>query len=366
MEVEEILKKLIDFPTNNWEYDNNIKSFIITLFEDLDKEIINVPNTKERCFFVKLKSKKSSKKTIVFLCHMDTIVPSNTWKSKPLITSFLKNKVVGLGASDMKGSIASLIKAIRNLKAIERDIILIFTSDEETTVSDIKKLKKKLKLRDCIIIATEPTEGNIIIGQNGIIEIKITTFGKSSHASNADFLENEKNNAIYKIIQVMRKIREQEIELNKEKEGKYNVSTINMGKIYGGSAVNVMPDKCSLEVSYRLNPSIDIDSYFSKIITGFKKIDTKIKVDLLLKGYSFDSGNTDLANSVKSIIEKTIKKVDFEYGKSWSEIAELSKNNTCMIIGPGSQSQAHKADEYIDITKLNQFCQVYSDIITNV
>ncbi len=366
MEAKEILKKLIAFPTNSWKYDNSIKKFIITLFNSFDKEIINIPGTKDRCFVIKLKAKKKLKKAIAFLCHIDTVVPSDSWRSEPYKALITKNRAIGLGASDMKGSIASLIKAIGDLGTLERDVLLMFTSDEETTVADIKKLKKKIKLNNCLIIATEPTEGNITVGQKGIIEIRVTTVGVSSHASNADLSENKKNNAIYKMALIMQKIKEQELELNKQASKKYGFSTINFGKICGGSAVNVMSNKCSLEVSYRLNPSIDADKYFSQIISDFKKTDPTAKVELLLRGLSFDSGDVDSVGMIKKIIENVAGRANIEYGKSWSEVAELSRNNDCMIVGPGSPMQAHKAGEFISIAKLNQFCQIYSDIITNV
>ena len=366
MKVEEILKKLIAFPTNSWKYDNGIKNFIIDLLNSVDKEIIDVPNTKDRCFAVRIKSRKSLKKAIAFLCHLDTVVPSDTWKSNPYDALVSRTKVVGLGASDMKGSIASLLNAIINLKSIERDVILLFTSDEEATVRDIEKLKKKLGLKDYIVIATEPTEGNVIIGQKGVLELRVSTVGKSSHASEVDYLKNKRNNAIYKMIQIMQKIREQEVELSKTGSKEYGVSSVNLGKIYGGSAVNVVPDSCSLEVSYRLNPSVGIDVYFSQIVADFKKIDPDIKVDLLLRGDAFNSAKKSSVNMIKNIIKKRENKVNFGYGKSWSEVVALSKDNICMVIGPGDPLQAHKTDEFIDKAKLNQFCQVYSDIISNV
>jgi len=363
MDVEKILKKLISFPTNTQKYDNNIKSFILNLLQDFNKEIIDIPDTDERCFVVKLKAKRGSKKPIAFLCHLDTVIPSNSWAAEPYEAVISRDKVIGLGASDMKGSIASLIKAIIDLKVLERDIVLIFTSDEETTVKDIKKVKRTIKLKNSLIIATEPTSGNLIVGQKGVLEIKVSTFGKSLHASNADFFENKKNSAIYKMLQVMQEVKNQEKDFSKKVNKNYGASTINMGKIYGGSAVNVMPDKCSLELSYRLDPQVDIDAYYSQIVSRFKKIDSFMKIELLLTGGSFDSSKIASVDLIKRLVEKTQGKASFEYGKIWSEIAEISRNNICLILGPGSPLQAHQANEYIDIKSLRQFCQIYSDMI---
>lgn len=368
MKIEKILQDLIKFQTNHEQYDNGIRKYIISLLKNHKVEIISIPKTNNNSFAIKIKGKSVNKKPVGFLCHLDTINASEDWNINPYNAIVRGRSIYGLGASDMKGPIASVMRAVCESMPLERDVYLMFTSDEETSAQDVKKLYEKVKLKKSFIIAPEPTDGKIIIGQKGILEVKIEIPGKSLHASCATLKINEKFNAIYKMSKIVDFIKFQEARFQKKKfKPVKNISVVNFGRIEGGSAVNKLAEKCCLEVSYRLNDEDRIDLILKEIKNEIKKIDKNAKLEVLLIGDSFINKNMKELKKIKNIASHFLPRIKFEYGKIWSEVVEFNKNeNICVIFGPGSCVQAHKANEKIEIDRLYKLCQVYKRILKEV
>lgn len=363
MKTKIILKELIKFQTNSRKYDNRIKRYISSLFKNFNREIIEIPNTSNRCFAIKLKSNKAIRSPLIFLCHLDTVVPSASWKANPYKAIIKKNKLIGLGASDMKGAVASLIAALLDIGKLERDVTILFTSDEETNVRNIVEIKNKLKFKDSIIISTEPTGGNLIIGQKGILEVRITFFGENLHASCADIDVNKKSNAIYKMTELCSFIKKQEEEFSRRKDKRLGVSTINLGKIEGGSAVNVMADECSMEVSYRLTPNLKAKDIYSIISKEIKRIDQKGRIRILLNGDSFDSRGDKKILKLKKLLIANGENTKYKVGGAWSEVANLSQENTCVIFSLIDDTQAHKANEFVYLNNLFRAYKIFKKVI---
>ncbi len=363
MNPVQILKKLISFPTYTESYDNRIRKYLLDLLTKSQKDlkVIDIPNTKGRSFVVRKKG-NNTKNPLAFLCHMDTVPPASKWKSNPLSADLKNGKVTGLGASDMKGSIASLLSALLQNKTVKSDLFLIFTSDEETTVSDINKVKKELKLKNATIISLEPTDKEIRIGQKGILETEIIMPGKNVHASALNKKNNKKLSAIYKISEVMDFVKKQEEALGKKDNLKYGKSTINFGQINGGNAVNVSPDFCSLKIGYRLVPCFNIDKIYQELEKKTKEIDQKSKIEIMLKGNSFYQTPDKEISKIKEIagISQSRK---LTISNTWSEIAMVKESNRCLIFGPGQEKQAHTANEFIAKKDLEKFTEIYSDIL---
>ena len=300
MDAVEILKKLISFPTNTTFYDNRIKGYILSLLKNQISEVKNIPKTKNRSFVIKIRDSQAKKRPLVFLCHLDTVTPSNQWLFDPYTPTIKNSKLFGLGASDMKGSVAALLKSVLELKKINRPTYLAFTSDEETTVNDIKELTREIVFNEAIVIALEPTEGKIRVGQKGVLELRITISGVSHHASKATRRLNKKDNAIYKMGSVINYIKKYETSIfNKRYPNKV---TFNFGKIEGGIAVNCMAENCFLEISCRFDPSVSSKELYKKIKADIEKVDNTAKIKLLLLGDSFSNKNKKDINHLKNIV----------------------------------------------------------------
>jgi len=362
MNAVEILKKLVTFPTNTLVYDNGIKEFILSLLKKQAEKIITIPDTINRSFLIKLGIGQSKKRPLVFLCHLDTIIPTNQWFSNPFAPEIKGNKIFGLGTSDMKGSVAAVIKGVLGAKKINRTVYLAFTSDEESQVKDVEKLAKVIKLKNAIVVAPEPTGGNIRIGQKGVLELRITMPGESHHAARATRELNKKDNAIYKIGSVINLIKRLEATYFNQKVSRS--TTFNLGRIEGGTVVNNMADSCSLEISCRVCSSLAPKKLLDILEKGIKRIEKKATINLMLLGSPFFNDNKRDLLTLREIIKRQGQNPHVLFGKAWSEITSFDNNgNSCFVIGPGEPNQAHHPNEFIRIDKLNKFCEVYSNIL---
>jgi len=369
LDEKEIIKKLISFKTVKGDYNNGLKDFIISFFKEIKKkEIATIPETAGRSFAIKLMPDKVLKKPIVFACHLDTVSPSQEWKSNPWSPVFKRDRITGLGAADMKGSIASILCALMgNRIDLKREIYLLFTSDEESTVEDIKKMSVVMKINNAVIIAPEPTGGKVTVGQKGVLELSVSMPGRSSHASNANCQTNERDNAIYKMARVIDFIKKQEGLFSDKEDTIFGVSTVNLGKITGGAAINSMAASCVLELSYRLSPRDNFKKIATDLTTEIKKIDCHAKIKVLFKGIAFDSYGKKEVKDFKKIVSRFFKNSKLDVAKFWSEAVELKgKNNLYLIFGPGDVYQAHSANEFIEIGKLKKFTVACRAIINEL
>lgn len=264
---------------------------------------------------------------IYFSAHMDTV--------KPFLKAYeTKDKIYGRGACDTKSSVASMIcAAISAKKNNYTNFGLIFTVDEEVSFSGVKAIIQKEKIP--FVIVGEPTSNKVVYGNNGVLVIKLQTFGKKAHSK-----EPEKGiNAIDKMINLLKII------MNNREFLKYNLT---IAKINAGIADNIIPDFCETILSYRLYPDEKID-----VLKELKKI---VK----------DQGKIIVDLDIPAVVTTIPKQLDFIKSDGvYKGGTELSFYKKGIILGPGTLDYAHKDNEQIKKSELNAAVDLYLKIIKN-
>ena len=123
MTAKKILKELISYNTINDKENEKIINYI----EKYLKEYGFKTEYKSKCLVMS----NSNDCSIGFLGHTDTVSYSDDWSSNPFELKELNGKLYGLGTSDMKGSIAAILKAVTKINFDKKGIKLFFTYDEE-------------------------------------------------------------------------------------------------------------------------------------------------------------------------------------------------------------------------------------------
>ena len=331
MSLKEILKDLISFNTIN---DKNNKD-IIYYIEKYLKNIGFITEYKSHCLVMKNKENCN----IGFLGHTDTVSYSNDWSFNPLELNELDGKLYGLGTSDMKGSIAAVLSAISKIdfSKKEKGIKLFFTYDEEIGFSGINELiNKKTNFPDYMIIG-EPTNNETINASKGLLELKITFKGISAHSSKPE----EGINAIEKFIKFIDNLQNYYNDLKTETiDSKY--TTMNIGVINGGRAINIVPDNCEVLIDFRTvhkNHNENIIKKVNELINDSEAT------------YEIINNINPFANEYEEI-----NMSDFITEASFIE----SGNKYILGVGP---MNAHKKDEFITINSLNKLEEQYIKII---
>ncbi len=181
---------------------------------------------------------------ILLLSHMDTVFPVGTLVKMPFHEK--DGKVYGPGTSDMKGGIVVALTAFaaaRDTGNLRRPITALCTSDEEIGSQSSRTLIEKLAIGSALVLVLEPglPDGSVKTWRKGVGDFFITVHGRAAHAGG----DHEKGrNAIEEMAHQVLAIQK----LTDYSKG----TTLNVGKIHGGMAINAVPDEAAIEVDLRV------------------------------------------------------------------------------------------------------------------
>lgn len=362
----EILKELIKIDSQCTKSNLKIIEFISNLFKGYPQTKSEYVREDFKLYNLIIKIPgKASNSPLVFIGHTDTVPGSEQWDGQEFNPIEKENKIYGLGSCDMKSGLACMIAAALNLKEMPlNDIYLIFDSDEELNGEGGKKVAQELKLNNARIIIPEPTSKKIIYKQKGCLDMEIETKGISLHSSKTNYLNNLKNNAVYKMNLIINKLMEYEKEIEKKKDNDLGSPCLNIGLIAGGVSANVVPNKCLIKISRRLIPSENIDEEAEKINKISKEIDFNSKTKIIFYGQPFESSlDGEFMDFLKKSSNKNFGEFKLGVMSAWTEAALFSKFGETFIFGPGKEELCHSINEYVDIEEVNQFYNIYSEIM---
>ena len=319
---------------------------------------------------------------IILSGHTD-VVPASAkkWSSDPFVATEKNNKVYGRGSCDMKGFIACTLAlapyfASQNLK---KPIHFSFTYDEETACQGAPIMIRELKKRNIncsICIVGEPTSMKAIQAHKGCYEYSTHFTGLAGHGSAPD----KGVNAVEYAIRFINKLMELREEL-KKREPKNSVftppySTLQIGRIKGGLARNVIADQCV--VDWELRPVVPEDGEFvnknievyvkNVLLPEMKKVypEANIEKEIIgeIIGFSKEE-KSDAVNLVCNLTGDNSRDV-VSFGTEAGLFQEIGIST--VVCGPGSIEQAHKNDEHVSFEQLKLCLKMLIDLkehITN-
>lgn len=334
MEAKQILKELVKFNT----YKDKENGEIINYIEKLLKEKNFKTEYKSKCLVLRNKEKCN----IGFIGHTDTVQSGNDWIYNPLELTEVEDKLYGLGTCDMKGGIAAILKAVLDMdwEKLNYGIKLFFTYDEEVGFEGIKEINNlKIELPENIIVG-EPTNNEIMNGSKGLLEFKFEFNGKSAHSSNP----KKGINAIEKNIVFLNELKVFYLKLKLDTDNRFKIpyTTMNIGKIYGGKSLNIVPNNSITEIDFR-------------VINNGHRIKILNEINRLKEKYQF---NYTIINDIKPFITECKNSKTTDYITEASFIN--SRNRYILGVGP---INAHEANEYITVESLERLVKQYKEII---
>lgn len=290
----------------------------------------------------------TGRKKIIFSGHFDVVPVGDLakWTYPPFSAHIDTDTVYGRGTSDMKSGIVMIIAVLQELMKKPKflqEYTLVFagTADEEAGMTGSLELMKKNIMEDAILlVVAEPTNLEIGIAEKGVLWVRLRLIGKASHGS----MPEKGINSIECALQLLP-------QLKNCLEGKVNnilgKSTVNIGKIEGGSVINVVPETTSLYLDFRLIPEEDPHVLLKKI----KSLDVKpcvLEVDIIneLPAIQSDSKNLFIDHLKK---ETGTQIVGLSYATDAANLINPEKHISFVIFGPGIPDLAHQANEYVNL-----------------
>jgi len=378
-QLERLLYDLVSINSTNPEYSKNaagekdIGDFIFDYFKKNKIDCIKEKVAKNRNNIVAKIDGSKSKHTILMHSHMDTVYLENM----DFTPRIMNDKIFGPGSADDKASLAAMINLIidfsKNKNGINPTVFFIAAVGEESGHAGIRKFIKDfendLKKLNFSIIG-EPTNLNIGIKHKGVLRLKINTMGKSAHGSTPQ----DGINAIYNMEKLINKLRKKLVlDYSKKNNNNLDNPTINIGIINGGTAFNIVPDFCSIEVDRRVISGETFEyaiNDFKKIIQELNEKEDNFFAEIEKPLDCIPYLETDKNENFVKIAHKSALKfaqnaeiVSLPYTTDGGFLSDLKIPT--IVLGPGDIKVCHQKDEHISFNQLNLALGIYKDIILN-
>ncbi len=298
--------------------------------------------------------------------HTDVVpVTDQDWASDPFALHENDGQLFGRGTCDMKGFIAAATVMADDWAKLplRRPIHFAFTYDEEVGCLGARALVPELEkrgIKPAMALIGEPTGMRLIEGHKGCCEYTVRFNGLEGHGSAP---ERGVSAAEYAVRYVARLIELRgDLMLRAPRESRFDPpwSTINIGRIAGGVAHNVIAGKA--EVDWEMRPVQDSDHAHVK-----DRIDAYVRDDLLpmMQAICPDAAiDTEIigevaglepmdTNAARDLIAGLIGANGADVVPFGTEAGLFQQMGMSVVVcGPGFIEQAHKPDEFVSVDQL--------------
>lgn len=341
MDIVNILRDLVKFNTIKDKENKKILDYI-------ENYLINLGfNTKYKNKYLIMEYGKNIK--FGFIGHSDTVEYIDGWNTDPFLLTKIDNNLYGLGACDMKGGIAAFLSAISDidLKKLKYGIRVYITYDEEIGFTGIKEIVRKKEIFPEYVLVGEPTENKEMIGCKGLFAIKLYTKGIKVHSSTPDKGISANTNMIRLLCELEDFYNDK---IRNIKDDKYEISntTMNIGLLNGGSAINSVAAECMSYIDFRTISNNHVTMLKEKLDELCKKYDGYYIVDIDVN--TFYNEICNIKNG---------------YTAGFMTEASFIDNCKRIILGPGPMT-AHEINEHVDINSLLKCKEQYKDLIDKI
>jgi acetylornithine deacetylase len=296
-------------------------------------------------------------RTLLLEGHLDTVETDNM-NIDPFAAQVRSGRLFGRGSCDAKGSLAAFMLALRRLAQSglepKLDVVLAAVVDEEYLGRGITHFMEQWNPRHRIVGAVIglPTQLKLVIGHKGAIRFTVRTVGRPAHSAQPW----EGDNAIDRMNQVMNFVRDHiATELNRVRHPIVGQPTIVVTGINGGRGGNVVPEECELILNRWTVPGEDEDTIWSRYKVAIEalapgRID--VRKPLNISGWMETPVGANVVGALADILETLDLDAKAIGGPYSSDGGKMSPRIPCVLFGPGSMSDAHQANESIDLKQV--------------
>ncbi|MHA1258905.1 MAG: M20 family metallopeptidase [Candidatus Heimdallarchaeaceae archaeon] len=308
-------------------------------------------------------------KTIILTGHLDTVPAGdeNRWEFPPFSGEEKEGRIYGRGATDMKGAVAAFVAILLKLKEnnikLNRKIIFLGTSDEEIGMDGAVEVRKTGIMKGCeFILIGEPTELQLGIAEKGTLWFKVIVEGKSAHGSTPELGVSAIEAAAKLIFQLKNAVPDFEHKI-------LGKSTINIGKIKGGTLINVVPEYCEFECDLRLvadNLREETKEKIAEILKRFNAEEkAKAHIEMIHEITAIEL--KEKTSFFKTLVEKVNqlgkeKIIGLNYGTDGAMLVP-EFDTPFVIFGPGKLNQLHVTNEYTEKEEVIKYSNLVYDSI---
>ena len=365
--TQDILRQLIAYPTISADSNLQMIEYLADYLDHVGADVLlnhARDGTKANLFATLGQGHENG---VLLSGHTDVVpVADQDWSHDPFDMVERDGRLYGRGTCDMKGFIAACLTKAQDYAKLplKTPVHFAFTYDEETGCIGAQGLAKLLQdqgITPRLAIIGEPTRMKAIEGHKGCCEYTTHFHGKAGHGSMPDIGVN----AIEYAMRYGTKLMDiaQDLQGRAPENGRFAPpwTTLNIGRITGGHIHNVIPENCRIDWEFR--PVQDADFSYVK-----NTVETYVSDTLLPEMQRRDPN----ANITTEIVGEVVGLEPTDQNEARDIVLELTGQNhadvvpfgteagifaalgmSVVVCGPGSIEQAHKPDEFIDLSQLD-------------
>lgn len=362
----ELLDRLIAFPTVSRDPNRALIDFVAAFLAErgIESELVATPDGRKANLFATIGPKDVP--GVMLSGHTDVVpVDGQAWSSDPFHMAVRDGRAYGRGTADMKGFVAAALALAERAASepLATPLHIALSHDEEIGCVGVRSLievmaTRPLKPRFCLI--GEPTSMRVALGHKGKLAARACAHGVAGHSA----LAPKALNAIHLACDFVERLRARQAELaaNGRQDADYDVpyTTIHVGTIAGGTALNIVPDRCTLDFEIRNVAGDDASEILGLLRQDAEAIVARERPRFECAAIDIETVNAYPALDTPPDAEivafaKALVEDDSHFKVAFGTEGGLFHENLSIptvVCGPGSMDQGHKPDEFVALDQL--------------
>lgn len=314
---------------------------------------------------------------IVLSGHTDVVpADASAWNTDPFVMREADGRLYGRGSCDMKGFIAAALAMAPRFTAADLrwPVHFAFTYDEEVGCLGGRQLVADLGragIRPRVAIIGEPTMMRIIEGHKGCYEYTTEFHGLNGHCSNPDAGVNAIEYAVRYVNRMLTLAEELKHRTSKGNRFQPPWTTLQVGRMDGGTARNVIAHHCRVEWEMRPVRAGDAEhvkhalkTYCDEVLLPtMRSVAQEARIETQVVG-EVEGLEPASENEARDIVAALTGQDQCDVVAFGTEAGLFQGYGmSAVVCGPGSIEQAHKADEFVTVEQLEACLEMLSRLV---
>ena len=304
--------------------------------------------------------------------HTDVVpVDGQDWSSDPFVPVERDSKLYGRGTCDMKSFIAIALAMVPHFlsRPLKMPVHLAFSYDEEVGCAGVPAMVARFGHdlpRPRIVVVGEPTMMKIVNAHKSMNAYHTEITGLEAHSSNT----HKGVSAIMAACELISELQRIAADMRKrgDASGRFDppYTTLNVGTISGGTALNIVPRECRFDWEFRGLPGQDpgeiagrLDEFArTHVLPGMRRVFPNANIITTMQG-RLASFHSDEGAEAVTLIKKLARQNSTQAVSYMTEAGLFQEAGAPTVIcGPGDIAQAHQPDEFIHLEQI-EACEAF-------
>lgn len=367
MDVEPLLARLVAWPTISSRPVDGLIGELADMLDHAGMRVERLATDADGKSCLVCTAGPAGTDGVILSGHLDVVpVEGQPWTSDPFTLTRRDDRLVGRGSCDMKGFVAATVAALarRPPRDLARELMLIFTYDEEIGCLGSRRLADSFadegRPTPTLALVGEPTSFQILRMHPGHAAARITCLGRAAHSSKPDLGANAIRLAS-RVLDQLDAIAES-WRADRQFEGLLErpFVVMNVATIHGGSAINIVPDRCVIELGFRPLPGMDPAALFEQIRERVEPLG-EVTAELVRVTPALLTPEGTALEAVLRPFASDPRLGAAAFATDGGNFERMGVRT--LVFGPGSIDVAHKADEFVPIGELHRAVDVVEEVV---